>query len=187
LLLFGCEANIIDTTGKLDLPDEWARRQRLLLAGLHERTPWPASTSRADNTRAILGALQNPAVHVIAHPYRPQFPIDVDTVVDAAVEHRKLLEINVSIFRGDLANAAAAGGDETVRATRCMLQRLQEKNGEFVVSTDAHHSSEVGVERRTLEALGALLEFDAERYRKNVMSMLQRQVPYLRDAARAAA
>lgn len=96
-VLRGVEANIIDTEGRLDMPDELLERLDIILAGLHEGTGYQGSTVE-ENTQAMVAALRNPRVHIISHPGNPRFSVDFERVVLAAREYGKALEINNSSF-----------------------------------------------------------------------------------------
>jgi putative hydrolase len=120
-ILLGCESAIVNATGGIDLHEPWCSRQRLVLAGLHERTPYPPGATTRENTAAMIGAIALSCVHVISHPYRAIFPVEVELVADAAANHGTLLEVNLSVFRGILRHAERPDQDETVVATRRML------------------------------------------------------------------
>lgn len=95
----GVEANILDTEGSLDVPEEILERLDIVLAGFHGGTGYTGSTVE-ENTKAMVAALQKPLVHIITHPGNPQYPIDYERVVRAAKEYGKALEINNSTFMG---------------------------------------------------------------------------------------
>ncbi len=92
-VLRGVEANIISTTGKLDMPDDVLSNLDIVLAGFHHGTGY-LSNSIEENTRAMIAAIMNPYVHVIVHPGNPEFPVDLEKVVLAARAFGKALEIN---------------------------------------------------------------------------------------------
>ncbi|MDD4782401.1 MAG: phosphatase [Syntrophaceticus sp.] len=98
-ILRGVEANILDTEGSLDVPDEILERLDIVLAGFHGGTGYIGSTVE-ENTKAMVAVLQKPLVHIITHPGNPQYPIDYERVVLAAQEYGKALEINNSTFMG---------------------------------------------------------------------------------------
>ena len=64
--------------------------------------------SREQITDRIVGALSNPHVDILAHPTgrllgaRQPYAVDMQAVFEAAVEHRKALELNASPMRLDL-------------------------------------------------------------------------------------
>lgn len=98
-VLRGVEANILDTEGSLDVPDEILEQLDLVLAGIHGGTGYTGSTVE-ENTKAMVAVLQKPLVHIITHPGNPKYPIDYERVVRAAQEYGKALEINNSTFMG---------------------------------------------------------------------------------------
>jgi len=146
-LLFGCEANVLDTHGRIDLPTEIAAELDVLLVGLHEKTPYPLDGGITANTRALIAALENPHVHAISHPFRSRLPIDVQAVARAAAAAGKALEVNLYLF-DRLSRRDSVEGNPEVTMTRRLLEVLLECDGHFIVGTDAHHQAE-------LETLGS--------------------------------
>ena len=145
-ILSGCEANIVAHDGRLDLPDEILHEQDVVLVGLHELTSYPPQSSVADNTRAILRAMENPHVDIVAHPYRPEFPTRVEQLVEAACALGVLLEVNVALFRRRPLDST------TVDQTRRMIEMLEARGRRPVVSTDAHLAQEMGDDGALQEA-----------------------------------
>jgi putative hydrolase len=96
-VLRGVEANILNTEGQLDLPEELLESLDIVLAGLHASAGYQGST-KEENTQALVAAISNPYVNIITHPGNPQFPVDFERVVLAAREYGKALEINNSSF-----------------------------------------------------------------------------------------
>lgn len=133
-VLRGVEANILDQSGRLDMPDEILDNLDLVLAGFHSGTGYQGQ-SVEENTRAMVAALRNPFVHIIVHPGNPHYPIDVETVVLAAKGYGKALELNSNSF--------------TVRPgslSRCdLIARLAKRHQVLVsINSDAHTSYAVG-------------------------------------------
>lgn len=92
----GVEANIIDYSGKIDVPDEYLRRLDFAMASFHDICIKPSTVE--DHTNAVINALKNPYIDAVAHPGNPQFQIDIEKVVLAARQYGKLLEINNHSF-----------------------------------------------------------------------------------------
>ncbi|MEI8093762.1 MAG: phosphatase [Spirochaetales bacterium] len=136
----GIEANIL-AGGELDLGGELARLD-FILAGFHDVSFAPRS--RAENTATLVAALANPWTAAISHPGNPAFPIDFETVVEAARVHGKALEINNSSFvvrHGCYDNCLA-------------IARLCAQTGtRMVVGSDAHFHGDVGNFTTALELL----------------------------------
>ena len=112
-ILKGIECDILEA-GPLDLPDEVLAQADWVLASVH----YGQKQSKEQITDRILGALANPHVDAIAHPTgrllgsRPPYEVDLQAVFQAAVSHRKILELNASPHRLDLSetNLMAASG-----------------------------------------------------------------------------
>ena len=102
-ILKGVECDILES-GPLDLPDEVLAQADWVLASVH----YGQKQSKEQITDRVLGALANPHVDAIAHPTgrllgsRPAYEIDLPAIFQAAVEHRKILELNASPYRLDL-------------------------------------------------------------------------------------
>lgn len=102
-ILHGAELNV-GVDGRLDLPEEGIDLLDFAVAGVHSHF----QLDRATQTRRVLTALGHPAVKVLAHPFgrrigiRPGLDIDIEQVIDAAVEHDVALEVNGHRDRLDL-------------------------------------------------------------------------------------
>jgi DNA polymerase (family X) len=127
-LLKGIEVNIrID--GSLSLPDDVLAERDWVIASLHaafDRNP----------TERVLAAMDNPHVHMIGHltarkiNIRNPADVDVDRVVEKAVETGTFLEINSQPNRLDLRDThARLAGEAGVKVA---------------VNTDAHQLSALG-------------------------------------------
>ncbi|HYE09475.1 MAG TPA: phosphatase [Patescibacteria group bacterium] len=133
-ILKGVEANIMNFEGALDMPDKFLSKLELVIAGFHDGCLVPGSVE--ENTNAIIGAMKNPLVDIIAHPGNPQFSIDIEKVVDCAIETGTLIEINNSSF----GNARKGSEDN------CRLIALEAKKKGALLTTgsDSHICFHVG-------------------------------------------
>ena len=93
-VLFGTEVNIMDFEGKLDMEQGLLAQMDVVVASLH--TPCIRPGTQAENTRAYLRVMENPAVNIIGHPDDGRYPVDYEELVAAAKEHHVLLELNNS-------------------------------------------------------------------------------------------
>lgn len=133
-VLKGVEANITNTEGRLDMPVSILEKLDIVLAGFHSDTGYEGS-SVEENTRAMIAAIKNPYVHIIAHPGNPQYPVDMEKVVLAAKLAGKALEINNSSFRSRSGSLQSCSE----------MARLAAKAGTLIaVNSDAHNCFEVG-------------------------------------------
>ena len=132
----GVEANIMDTSGRLDLPDEMLKKMDFVIASIHFGIVVP--TTVHDHTKAIVGAMENKNVHIIGHPFDKRFELDMDVVVRAAARTKTILEIN---------NQSLNPGSQRYRGDDVFLEmlRLCKKYGVPVLaSSDAHVCTNVG-------------------------------------------
>ncbi len=94
-LLMGAELNILDTTGRLDLSDDFCRQNLdIRIAGMHSQC-WQGGT-KAENTSAMVCVIENPVTHIISHPGDGTAELDFEPIVLAAKRTQTLLEINSS-------------------------------------------------------------------------------------------
>ncbi len=125
----------IHEDGSLDLEDEVLKTFDLVLVSIHSHF----GLSHQKQTRRILTALDNPHVHVLAHPTgrrineREPYRYDLEKVITAARERGCFLEINAQPGRLDL------------KDTHCQLAK--EMGLKLVISTDAHSVNELDVMR----------------------------------------
>lgn len=96
-MLHGCEANIVDYNGNIDIPDMIAEKLDIMIASLHEPCIEPGTID--ENTQALLNVMDNPNVHILGHIGNPQYPINEEVVVKKAKEKNILIEINNSSFK----------------------------------------------------------------------------------------
>lgn len=133
-ILKGVEANIISYDGALDMPESYLSKLELVIAGFHDICLVPGSVE--ENTRAVIAAMKNPLVDVVAHPGNPQFPLDIQKIVACAVETGTLIEINNSSFGN-----ARKGSEEN-----CRNIALEAKKQGALITTgsDSHICYHVG-------------------------------------------
>lgn len=144
-ILSGIEANIIDAKGKLDLPEEYADRLDIILAGFHYESFLPDRSVKR-NTEALLGAMENKWVKGIAHPCNPAYPVDFEAIVRKAAEKNILIEINNSSLLGQIRPGS-------VENCRDIIRLSKKYNAKLLVSSDAHCSNDVGNFGKCMELL----------------------------------
>lgn len=132
-VLKGCEVNLMDFNGGVDLTQDRLAKLDIVIASCHkECTP---RGSVEENTSMYLGAIKNPYVDIIGHPDAPLYPIDIEKVVKAAVEYNVALEINNS-------SPAARPGSEGVCAD--IIRCAKKYGAKLAVGSDAHYHVVVG-------------------------------------------
>ena len=124
-VLSGIEVDI-KSNGELDLDKDILKRLDVVVAAVHSKFTQP----EAEMTRRIIKAIENPTVHIIAHPTgriigkREPYAVNLDKVMDACLANGKILELNAYPERLDLSDL------------HC--RKAKEKGVKLAVSTDAH-------------------------------------------------
>ncbi|MGM0897242.1 MAG: DNA polymerase/3'-5' exonuclease PolX [Bacillota bacterium] len=124
-VLSGTEMDILPD-GSLDFEDEVLAQLDFVIASIHSSFQQPQEQIMA----RILTAMKNPYVHMIAHPTgrivgkRDGYNPDVEQILDWAKEYGKIVELNASPYRLDLAVE--------------WLVMAQEKGVPVAINTDAH-------------------------------------------------
>ena len=131
--LKGCEANIIDYDGNLDIPEETQKKLDIIIASLHDVTI--ESGSLEQNTNALLNVMENPLVDILGHIGNPQFPIYTEEVIKKAKEKNKLIEINNSSFR------SRPGSEENCKQVISLCKNLEVN---IIINSDAHVCTQIG-------------------------------------------
>jgi putative hydrolase len=138
IVIMGCEANIIDLNGNIDLPEEYLKIQKIVFAGLHNRTSYKGKT-KEEHTSSIVNLIRtNPYIHVISHPFRQEFPTDIEKIVKIASEAEVALEINCLVLQHCNYN------QKIIEQYRRMVSLSQEYGVPLVISSDAHLATQIG-------------------------------------------
>ncbi|SHJ92092.1 phosphatase [Tepidibacter formicigenes] len=133
-ILRGVEANIIDYDGSLDIPEEYLKELDLVIASLHDVCIKPGT--KEENTNALINAMENRYVDIIAHPGNPVFPIDEEKLLKAAKENNVLIEINNSSF----GKSRPGSKDNCIK----IAKMAKEMNVKLSVGSDTHISFQLG-------------------------------------------
>ena len=132
-LLRGCEVNVLNRAGELDLPESILKNLEWVVVSMHKESMTVGDSQ--SYTEAWVNVVQNPYIDVLGHMGDERFKCDYAAVVSACKKHGKLIEINSHSF------SARANSDVNCKeiALLCMQYGVQ-----IVVSTDAHSSFQVG-------------------------------------------
>jgi DNA polymerase (family 10) len=102
-LLTGAEVDIL-RDGKLDFPDELLAELDVVVASLHQSF----NQTEVEITKRLIGAAQNPYVHILGHLTgrllleREGYSVDQRAVIDACAETGTWVELNANPYRFDL-------------------------------------------------------------------------------------
>ena len=102
-LLTGAEVDILKD-GQLDFPDELLAELDVVIASIHQSF----NQTEAENTQRLIGAAQNPYVHILGHLTgrllleREPYKVDHRAVIDACAETGTWIELNAHPMRFDM-------------------------------------------------------------------------------------
>jgi DNA polymerase (family X) len=147
-ILKGCEVDILKD-GSLDMPDEILEGLDIVLVAVHSHF----ALDQATMTRRIIQGISHPLVDVLVHPTgrlinrREPYPVDVEAVLEAALEHDVAVELNTNPRRLDLHDRH--------------LFRARELGVGVMANTDAHRTSQLAyMDDGLLQAQRGWLEAD---------------------------
>ena len=129
-ILMGSEVDI-KPDGTLDYPDKVLKELDVVIASVHSGFKMDMETM----TERILSAVRNPYVHAIGHPTgrlineREPYEVDIDRLIEEALEHGKALEVNGSYPRLDLKDLH--------------VRKAIEAGVKIIISTDAHRPEQL--------------------------------------------
>ncbi len=144
-LLMGCEVNILDTEGHLDLNEEYLNRLDIGIAGVHA-VCWKGGT-KEENTRGMLNVIRHPKIHIISHPGDGSAELDFEQLVIAAKEAHTLLEINNHSLAPERKKQVAWDNN------RELLRLCKQHHVPLILGSDAHISFQIADYSRILPLL----------------------------------
>ncbi len=145
-ILRGVEANIMDFDGTLDISNEHLKKLDIVIASLHEACIESGGVD--NNTNALIKAMENENVDIIAHPGNPVFPIDYEKIVKKAKETATLIEINNSSF------VSSRGG--SLKNCIEIAKLCKEHEVMITVGSDSHIAFDVGRFDKAMEVLTSI-------------------------------
>lgn len=145
-ILRGCEANIMDYDGNIDLPEEFKNNVDYVIASLHDVVIQPGTVE--ENTNAILGAMDNEMVMIIGHSGNPYFPINAEEMVKKAKEKDIIIELNNSSLSG-----SRAGSEKNCFEIAKLCKKY---NTKVIINSDAHFNHKIGEFQEILELIKEL-------------------------------
>lgn len=134
-MLYGCEANIIDYDGNLDLPLDYQEKIDFMIASIHHPV-MELNQNPELNTQAFLKVMDNPNVHILGHIGNPLFPIYEEEVVKKAKEKNILIEINNSSFSG-----SRPGSKDICKKVALLCKEYKTM---IILNSDAHFCHSIG-------------------------------------------
>ena len=144
-ILRGCEANILDIDGSLDMTDESSRNLDYMIASFHEPVFKPKS--KEENTAAILNVMDKyDKVEILGHLGNPNYELDYEAIVKKAKEKNIMIEINNSSLLG----SSRVGSDVNCKKVALLCREIGTK---VILTSDSHINTCIGVFNKWIELL----------------------------------
>lgn len=144
-ILRGCEANILDIDGSLDMTDESSRNLDYMIASFHEPVFKPRS--KEENTSAILNVMDKyDKVEILGHLGNPNYELDYEAIVKKAKEKNIMIEINNSSLLG----SSRVGSDVNCKKVALLCREIGTK---VILTSDSHINTCIGVFNKGIELL----------------------------------
>ena len=145
-LLKGCEANILNNQGELDLNDKILSTMDIVIASVHNPF-YRDADENGDNTDMYLKVLENPYVDILGHSGNPMCKYDIEKVISRAKQLGKFIEINENTFDARPMN---------VDLCKQIATTAKQLGAYIVVNSDAHFCTNVGVFTQAKEMLNEI-------------------------------
>jgi putative hydrolase len=170
-ILRGCEANILNEKGELDISTATLDRLEWVIASIHGLLTAPMDFDK--HTELWLNVAKNKSVDVIGHCGEEKFKFDYERGVQAFKEHGKIVEINASSYKTRSSS----------RANCLEIAKLCAKHEvPIVLSSDAHFASAVGDVADAIKIVTQaevpeklILNADAQRFAQKLREMTGRR------------
>jgi putative hydrolase len=165
-ILWGCEANIIDEEGNIDLMNPYLSKLDYLSIGIHP--PWPKVD---DQLCAILNCFKKHKPLFMTHPYIKLNIPDVSKLYQLACEHDVILELNLSVLTNPRLKK------ETLVNIKKMIEIVKKNKKKLIINSDAHFLHEVGddsILERYYADLGLTPEIIINNYPEELLKRLKK-------------
>ena len=144
-MMYGAEANVMDTNGGLDFAQSRLRALDWVVASIHSPCV-PGLLTRKEANRIWLAVAENPYVDCIGHSEQENYRYDYDLVTKAFARNHKVVELNGNSF-----NVRRDG----IPNMRALLRACLANGCHISVDSDAHSTHQL---QHGLTALYAMLE-----------------------------
>lgn len=135
-IIMGCELNIMNINGEVDLPKSIIEKLDYSIASLHP--PCIPINTASDYTEALVNAIKNPLINIIGHPGDPRYLFDIKEVVSYARDNNTLLELNNTSLNP---NNGRAGGEKLIIE---ILNECKKQAFPIIIGSDAHYHTAIG-------------------------------------------
>lgn len=143
-ILRGVEANTLNVLGEIDLPHSSDQHLDWVIASFHE--PVFAPMSENDHTTALINLIQGSRIDVLGHLGNPNFPFDIEKVLECAKSHNVAIEVNNTSLTGKSRKGSDKRCDKIVKIGA-------EVGVYFSIGSDAHFCEDIAQFNLAIELL----------------------------------
>lgn len=170
-ILRGCEINITDTDGSLDLTEDSIKNLDYMIASLHE--PVFSPSTKEENTNAILNAVdKNDKIEILGHLGNPNYELDYESIVKKVKEKNIMIEINNSSLLGK----SRKGSNENCKIIASLCKEFGAK---IILTSDSHIAFTIGEFNSAIAMLNSI-NFPEEL----IMNNPDKLIPHLKSKGR---
>jgi putative hydrolase len=170
-VLWGCESNILNANGDIDLDSELQKKLDILLIGLHHNCGYE-DLGLKGNTAAVIKAISNPNVDIFTHPTNPQYEYDYEKVFQAALDNDVMLELNLSYLAKNMSD------EKRKTLLKKMIDMARKAGKKVIVNSDAHFLHEIGddsILKKYWKVLGLTDDIIINNYPDELMKFLEKK------------
>ncbi|MDR0305774.1 MAG: PHP domain-containing protein [Chitinispirillales bacterium] len=165
-ILKGVECNLIDETGKIDIPYIFMPFLDVVLLGAHPNTA--KNLGREKYTDMLVAAIdKNPCVDIITHPNDPHYPVDYRRLAREAKARGVALELN---------NSKILYSRSEIKEAEVLVDACLEEGCGIAVCSDTHAIHELGTDesvRPILKAAGFPEELIVNRDEESAIAFIE--------------
>lgn len=134
-IIRGCEVNICNLEGDIDIPLSVDQNLDWVIASFHE--PVFPPQNKEVHTQALLNIIKSGRVDALGHLGNPNFDFDFEEVIQCAVDNNVAIEIN---------NTSLKGGSRIGSIDRCYdIAKVAKELGAYITTgSDAHFCADIG-------------------------------------------
>lgn len=134
-IIRGCEVNICNIEGDIDIPLSVDQNLDWIIASFHE--PVFPPQNKEVHTQALLNIIQSGRVDALGHLGNPNFDFNFEEVIQCAVDNNVAIEIN---------NTSLKGGSRIGSIDRCYeIAKVAKELGAYITTgSDAHFCADIG-------------------------------------------
>ncbi len=161
-VLCGTEVDILNRNAELGMEESLLSEMDIVIASIHGFMY--QEEKGGDHTETWMRVLDNPHVDVLGHCGSPDYPFDIDRVIEYAKKKNVCVEIN---------NHSFLSRPKNIERCREIALACKKHNVPIVVNSDAHFMSKIGNVSKAVEMLEEIdfpeeliMNLNAERFIK---------------------